>query len=126
MKVTKLNAQTKMINRNHRKENAFAKEYKAVAIVENEIIEVLTCRVYATNARHYCCIWLHSDLYLSSSAYAGGYGYHRESAAISEALENMGFEFDKNFYGTGKQVEALEAVTEYLGYKNFKILQSFA
>lgn len=40
----------------------------------------------------YCSLWVHGDKYTSGHGKAGGYGYHRESAALQDAIESAGIE----------------------------------
>lgn len=78
-------------NRNHRKENNFQEEYLGLAIVDGKIKEAVNCRIYGTQSRNYCCIWFNNgDKWAAGSDYAGGYGYHRPSAAVQGALNAAG------------------------------------
>lgn len=92
----------------NRKENHFYKE-DAVLIVKDGIIKtVFTVRYYATQSTHYCCVWLSlPDKWIHTSGKAGGYGYHRESAALNDALRNAGIIF-RGLSGTGQNEEALK------------------
>jgi len=49
-----------------------------------------------------------------------GYGYHHESAAIQDAFQEMGIEFDRSFDGSGTKAQenAIRNVGEAMGYKN--------
>lgn len=80
-------------NANHRKKSNFYKSIKLIKFdtLNNEFSTVADLRVYATTARHYACIWIGE---YSSSSYAGGYGYHSESAAVYDALEKLGLSCD--------------------------------
>lgn len=38
----------------------------------------------------YCSLWVHGDVGTSGHGKASGYGYHKESAALSEAIDSAG------------------------------------
>lgn len=65
--------------------------------------EVITCRVYmgrSSNSNQvYASIWISNNgLYTSGRGEAGGYGYHKESAAIGDAITSAGFELSGSTY----------------------------
>ena len=55
---------------------------------------------------------MHGANYACGSGYAGGYGYHKASAAVCNAIDAAGFELDANIHGGGESalVDALKAV----------------
>ena len=57
-------------------------------------------------------LWVHGKNYASGSGYAGGYGYHKPSAAVGNAIESAGFGLEFNISGGGESalVDALKAV----------------
>jgi hypothetical protein len=79
--------------------------------------DTITLRLYSTAARTTCCVWASGEGRGSGSA--GGYGYHRPSAAAQKALNAVGFRFDKDFGGAGDNAieEALLACAVTLGVK---------
>lgn len=108
-------------NINHRKENHFYKQITAIAISEDRrAYDAVILRLYATDSRHYACLWTKSncswdkaqDLWRNGSGSAGGYGYHRASAAAEEAIENAGIELSETIGGRGDNAmrEAVEAI----------------
>lgn len=100
--------------RKNRKENHFYKEDAVMTIVNDTIRCKFTVRYYATQSTHYCCIWLSlpDNVWIHGSGKAGGYGYHRESAALADALRNSGIEF-RNLSGTGGGEEALKMLFQF-------------
>jgi len=81
----------------------------------------ITARIYGSGNRNYCCIWVNaSPLHTSGSGYAGGYSYHRPSAALEAAIDNAGFTLSENISGVGAQAmeQALLAIAECIGIKN--------
>lgn len=109
----------------HRKEKHFYKQITAVIINEDgRAYDGVTLRIYGTDAKTYACIWTASncswknarDLWRNGSGSAGGYGYHRASAAAEEAITNAGIELDEHIGGRGDVAmsEAVEAIAEAL------------
>ena len=113
---------------------------------DSEMCEAVTIRVYtgrsSSSSVVYACVWLQgphgSNLSASGRGSAGGYGYHKESAAIAEALRSAGIGlygapessrrvsepgFDPkhgfDFGGTGSSYyrEVFEAVARAMGHK---------
>ena len=86
-------------------------------------------RLYSTQNTAYACVWygwdngVVSDI-ANGSGKAGGWGYHRASAAVWEALKSSGIRVS-DLSGTGQIVEALEMIAkELLGLTNFKIFHA--
>jgi hypothetical protein len=105
------------VKASHRKENSFYKQYTAVVFNRETggAFDSVTLRLYATDARHYACIWVHTNCawimdgetvaayYASGSGYAGGWGYHRASAAAAEAISAAGIELSEDIDGRGDE-----------------------
>ncbi len=70
----------------------------------------------------YCSVWIHGKAgeYCSGRAQAGGYGYHKESAALEMALESAGYHFNDHWGGSGESAmnRAILTVARYVGWKN--------
>ncbi|MEO1208425.1 MAG: hypothetical protein AAFX78_02685 [Cyanobacteria bacterium J06638_20] len=94
--------------RQNRKENHF---YSQLALIDPASgREVVTARFYGTlrGSTVYACIWVRPcDLSAEKSAYglgggkAGGYGYHKASAALAEAISDAGITLDESITGRG-------------------------
>jgi hypothetical protein len=113
----KLTKATFGINAKHRKEKLFTNASTLLAINGGEIRELMTVRWYWTNARCYCCLWIHNDANLtgaSGSGFVGGGGYHKTSAAMQKALDSAGIELDIHIDGCGDSAieSALHAIGE--------------
>lgn len=113
---------------------SFRKEasyYRSLVLVDTAKKDVvLDVRFYGKSAT-YCCAWLAygygpNGESARGGAKAGGYGYHKESAAMQAALQAMGMRFAEPFDGVGEQAmnEALEAVAAFLGVKDFMIIKA--
>lgn len=107
MKATFTTRPEKYTN-SHRKEDKLSKQYAGVVIDDGKIREAVTVRIYATDSRAYACVWVHGgdrrapEHYRHGSGYAGGYGYHRGSAAVSDAIEHCGIDLDEAIDGRGE------------------------
>lgn len=58
---------------------------------------IVTCRLYmgrsASASTVYCSLWVRgAGVYSAGHGQAGGYGYHKTSAALSEAIKSAGIE----------------------------------
>lgn len=68
----------------------------------------------------YCSLWVHSSpYYVSGRGKAGGYGYHKGSAAFQEACDSAGIELSQPVDGRGDEMvrEALFAIGVALGFE---------
>lgn len=82
------------------KNYAYAKEtvstYNVVGRMGGDLRTVLTCRAYMGRSRTastvYASLWVHGPKHTAGHGSAGGYGYHKESAAIQEAITRAGIE----------------------------------
>jgi hypothetical protein len=73
----------------------------------------------------YCNIYFDTPtVFTSSSGKAGGYGYHKESAAFADACRNAGLQVscDVSGVGSGAVDSVMEAVAKALGFTHFKVL----
>lgn len=109
----------------NRKENSFMRQF---TVITPELEDIIQLRIYGTNARNYACIWVHSSpVYVSGGGYAGGYGYHRPSAAAQVAINDAGIVLSENIAGVGDSAieNALLAIAEALGKSGCKIFKAY-
>lgn len=112
------------LNKNHRKEgNAF---YSYSIIDLNNGQEVAVIRLYnsATGSRNYACLWvLKEGHHATGSGQAGGYGYHRTSAAAQLAFKTAGIVFGQPIDGGGDWAirEAMRCLAGHLGIKRWML-----
>lgn len=110
------------INGNYRKENHFDGSYMVVDMTNGNV--KIDLRLYSTQNTSYACVWFgHNGDMANGSGKAGGWGYHRPSAAAFAAFYSAGV-FISDFSGTGQIVEALEMLAAELGLTNFKIFHA--
>jgi hypothetical protein len=115
--VQNMNAQA------HRKENNFMYSYIGIVVIKKAVKQAVDLRIYGTNSRNYCCLWLNNGKqWAAGSAFAGGYGYHRPSAAAAEALKKAGVTLSEDIDGRGDSAieSALFALLTTM-YPNAKI-----
>lgn len=77
-------------------------------------------RLYGTGNRNYACLWINcAPIHTQGSGWAGGYGYHRPSAAASEAIRNAGIALSEPIDGRGDDAmrEACLAIARAVGVK---------
>lgn len=116
-----------------RQEKHFYNGYKVVTIVNDEMETLVDARLGGTNNCNYASIWLNTkysdyDYYneygdARASAKAGGYGYHRASAALESAFTRAGMCFTVGCSGMGESMmkDCLLAAGEYLKPANAKV-----
>jgi len=121
--------------RAHRKENNFLNEFCLISFDKGEFTTPVTLRIYGTNAMNYACLWIGGNFagfegYLSASGSgsAGGYGYHRPSAAAAIAFEKAGVKLPFSIDGRGESAieDALKALAKHLKIKKFYIHRAHA
>jgi hypothetical protein len=78
-----------------------------LTVVKGEIKELAVARFYMSRSAQasvvYCCLWLHGDKGASGKGSTGGWGYHKESAALQEAINSAGIELYGTPYKAGTQ-----------------------
>ncbi len=116
-----------------RQKKHFYMGYKVVCIVNNEMETLIDARLGGTSNCHYASIWLNTkyadyDYYIEygdarGSAKAGGYGYHRASAALESAFHRAGMRFTVGCGGIGESMmrDCLLAAGECLKPADTKI-----
>ena len=115
-KVTSFESREAINVRAHRKEDKFGYSFELCAVQGGKIKEIASLRIYNTASRNYACFWLNfQGVHCNGSAFAGGGGYHRPSAAAG-ALRKAGFKFSEGIDGRGDQAirDALIAIFNHL------------
>ena len=123
MKATFLNAQEAYdgLNINHRKEDKFSEQFSGIVCRNGKMYEAVILRIYRTDSRAYACLWTMGNyawgqadgsLWRSGSGWAGGYGYHKASAAAHAAIKAAGIELSENVHSAGDSaiMNAVEAI----------------
>lgn len=77
--------------------------YNVVGRIKGELRAVVTARCYMGRSRNastvYASIWVHGDdIYTSGHGKASGWGYHKESAAIADAITSAQIELRGQTY----------------------------
>lgn len=131
----------------NRKEKHFYNEYAVLVSYKdaghvanyngyNIMRNIITARIYVTSGgTFYACVWINSatrknrmSISLSGGGKAGGYGYHKASAALEHALNDAKIRLSESIGGRGEgaMFEALSAVAKAMGYKKFHIHNAHA
>ena len=104
---------------------------KSYNVITDTLREIIIARCYmgrsASASTVYASIWIQpSGIYTSGKGKAGGYGYHKESAAIADAIESAGITLDANISGVGGGAieEALKAIASALGFSHVLIVEN--
>ena len=94
----------------------------AIALQEGELREVITVKfAYPKDGagRLHCALWYsYAGHTIHGYGCAGGYGYHKQSAAMADALRDMGFIDADDISGRGQtaMLDALRALLTFGGY----------
>ena len=101
---------------NARDKQALLHQYSVIAETENGIRELVIARLYASLRRGAnrvtCILWTDGRHNANASGWASGYGYHKGSAALADAISNAGIKLSENIAGCGERAmcEALLAI----------------
>ena len=104
---------------------------KTFNVVTDGLKEVITVRCYmgrsASASTVYASIWVNApDIHTSGKGKAGGYGYHKASAAIGDAINSAGITLDTDISGVGNSaiLDALTAIANALGFERVLIVEN--
>lgn len=99
----------------YRKDSSFYKEVSAISPADGRAI--VTARYYGPGSTVYCVVWVHAEPHHGTGCgKAGGYGYHKESAALAAAMSDLGVTMSESISGRGDYAarEAVEALAKAL------------
>ena len=129
MKVTLKEMKKNAVNYGGKKE--LISSWDVIVNTDDGLKNIMTVRCYmgrsANASTVYASIWIYGEKHhTSGTGKAGGYGYHKASAAISDAIRSAGIELDENIAGRGDSAteESLEAIASALGYKSCLIVKN--
>ena len=104
---------------------------KSYNVITDTLQEIIMARCYmgrsASASTVYASVWIYSGgTHTSGKGKAGGYGYHKESAAIAEAIESAGITLDANISGVGDCAirDALTAIANALEFERVLIVEN--
>lgn len=96
-----------------RREKHFSKQ---ISIVDPSTgAQTVVARFYEGPTVTYACVWVHGGTsHGHGGGSAGGYGYHKESAALETAIANAGMSLENPIGGRGESAmeEALLAIAQ--------------
>ena len=117
--------------RNYSGEKEMTDAYTVIGIGKSrsDVDELATLRIYMGRSRNasrvYASLWVHGNgVHCAGFGWAGGYGYHKASAATSEAFDNAGITLDESISGCGNSAicDALHALGLALGYDTVRVI----
>lgn len=97
--------------------------YNVVTISKGEIKSPVIVRCYMGKSSRasvvYASVWCNGKVWCAGHGSAGGYGYHKESAAVQAAFESAGFSFNHDFGGAGEyeMKDAMKAAARAIGFR---------
>lgn len=118
-------------NTNHRKEGkCFFSSLDVISLAakpwhDGRLDSAISLRLYGTGNKNFACLWIFGQDRRGSGS-AGGYGYHRPSAAAQEAIDNAGITLAQPIDGGGEESmrEALLAIARALKVKRPALIES--
>lgn len=99
-----------------RDKQALLHQYSVIAETENGIRELVIARLYASLRREAnritCILWTNGGHNANASGWASGYGCHKGSSALADAIRNAGIKLSEDIAGRGYDAmrEALLAI----------------
>lgn len=99
----------------YRREKSFDSQLSLIDLDKGR--EIACVRFYQPDEVVYCVVWIDSDKPARGYGKAGGGGYHKRSAAMSEALARAGVVLSEPINGCGDSAmdAALEALAHHMG-----------
>jgi len=85
-----------------RRDNGF---YREIAVIDPATGgAIVTARIYMPGQTAYCALWAagRNGAYGRGAGKAGGYGYHKASAALGDAIADAGITLTGDVYGREK------------------------
>ena len=129
MKATFGKMENSAVNYGNKKE--LISSWDVIVDDNGKLANIITARCYmgrsANASTMYASIWIYDEKHhTSGSGKAGGYGYHKESAAIAEAIKSAGITLDKDISGVGDSAieDALRAIASALGFDDCLIVRN--
>lgn len=115
------------INESHRKDAL----YQSIKAIDPKTgATIVDARIYWPGSVCYACLWVRGKKgWCTGSGKAGGYGYHKPSAALGEAIDSAGIELSEHISGRGDSAmrEAVEAIAKAVsGKRKVFIVEAFA
>lgn len=99
---------------------------------DGTLVDVVDARWYMARRSDgaspvYCSVWIRSPLlarWLAGRGKAGGYGYCKQSAAFSEAVDSAEIKLSRRVDGVGMEAvrEAMNAIAKAAGYTGAAII----
>ena len=129
MKAQIVSTQSNAVDYDNKKE--LVNSWNVIVNSEDGLKNIITVRCYmgrsASASTIYASLWVYdAEHRTSGTGKAGGYGYHKESEAIAEAVKSAGISLDKGISGEGSSAidDALKAIAAALGFDTCLIVEN--
>ena len=129
MNATLGNENSNAVNYGSKKE--LIRTWNVIVNSDDGLKNIITARCYMGRSPSastvYASIWIYDEKHhTSGTGKAGGYGYHKASAAISEAIRSAGITLSEDISGRGDNAieESLEAIAATLGFESCLIVRN--
>jgi hypothetical protein len=129
MKAQIVSTQSNAVDYDNKKE--LVNSWNVIVNSEDGLKNIITVRCYmgrsASASTIYASLWVcDAEHRTSGTGKAGGYGYHKESEAIAEAVKSAGISLDKGISGAGSSAidDALKAIAAALGFDTCLIVEN--
>lgn len=126
--IATLPAESVHNGKNYGGEKEMVSAWNVVAFRDGEYYEPVTLRTYGGRSRNasriYASVWVCGRY--SGHGWAGGWGYHKASAAAHAAIRSAGITLSASIDGGGDSMieEALGAIARALGFDHFTIVRN--
>ncbi len=99
----------------------------------SDVVEVATARWYMSRSADgaspiYCSLWVNVPgvIHAAGHGRARGYGYHKASAALGDAIQSAGITLSKDIDGVGDTAmdDALHAIGIACGFDTVRVIRS--
>jgi hypothetical protein len=93
------------------------------------MVELIDVRCWTGRSKSastvYASIWVQYGNYCAGHGKAGGYGYHKASAAIEDAIRSAGFTLERSIGGVGESAieGALRAIAKFQGFDTCLVIR---
>lgn len=117
--------------RNYGGEKEMISAYSIIGTIKGDLKKIVTVRSYMGRSRNastvYCSIWVHGNgYYLAGHGSAGGYGYHKESAALQGAINSAGIQLIGSPYADDKGMHYIDIPNPEFSPSEYSHLEALA
>lgn len=116
--------------RNYGGDKELISAYSVIGTIKGEQREVVTFRAYmgrsASASVVYGSLWVHGAFHCSGKGSAGGYGYHKKSAALQDAITSAGLQLIGSPYADKKGMHYIDVPNPDWSAEEYARLEALA